>query len=322
LEEELMQRIRTTAVAMALAFLSISAARAAEDTIRRSFNVAPGGTFTLDADVGDVTVRAGNTNTVSVEVVRKGRTSDLRDYEITFAQEGNDVHVRGKYDHSFRFFDFLSAHFTVTVPSTYNLHLATSGGDIKIADIHGEVISKTSGGDLDIGHIDGSVEARTSGGDVKLESAHGKMELHTSGGGIRVGNADGPMTAKTSGGSINIKRVSGDLVAHTSGGSIDIDEALAAVDASTSGGSIHARLSRQPHGDSKLSTSGGTITLTLPSNIAVDLDAHTSGGDVETDMPVTVLGKQTESTLNGRINGGGPKLTLRSSGGDIRVRKM
>ena len=46
------------------------------------------------------------------------------------------------------------------------------------------------------------------------------------------------------------------------------------------------------------------------------------GGWANLLMPVTVLGKQTESTLHGQINGGGPKLTLRSSGGDIRVRKM
>lgn len=56
--------------------------------------------------------------------------------------------------------------------------------------------------------------------------------------------------------------------------------------------------------------------------MALDLDAHTSGGDVTTDMPVTILGRQTESTLNGKVNGGGPKLVLRSSGGDIRVRRM
>jgi hypothetical protein len=36
-------------------------------------------------------------------------------------------------------------------------------------------------------------------------------------------------------------------------------------------------------------------------------------------MPVTIIGKQEESTLNAKLNGGGPRLVLRSSGGDIRV---
>jgi hypothetical protein len=42
---------------------------------------------------------------------------------------------------------------------------------------------------------------------------------------------------------------------------------------------------------------------------------------VESDVPVTILGKQNDSSLNGKLNGGGPKLVLRSSGGDIRLQK-
>jgi len=108
----------------------------------------------------------------------------------------------------------------------------------------------------------------------------------------------------------------------TSGGSISIGEAHGAIDASTSGGSIQARLAQRPGGDSTLKTSGGGITLTVASNVAIDVDAHTSGGDIETDVPVTLLGKQSESTLNGKLNGGGPRVVLRTSGGDIRLRKM
>ena len=37
--------------------------------------------------------------------------------------------------------------------------------------------------------------------------------------------------------------------------------------------------------------------------------------------PVTLLGKQSDSTLNGKLNGGGPRVVLRSSGGDIRLRR-
>jgi len=128
--------------------------------------------------------------------------------------------------------------------------------------------------------------------------------------------------AKSSGGSIDVHHVGGDLYARTSGGSIAIDEALGAVDAQTSGGSIRANFARQPRADSRLSTSGGGITISVAPNVAFDVDAHTSGGDVDTDVPVTLLGRQSESSLQGKINGGGPKLVLRSSGGGIRLRKM
>jgi len=121
---------------------------------------------------------------------------------------------------------------------------------------------------------------------------------------------------------IEVRRVTGNLLAHTSGGSITIGEAGGTIDAETSGGSIEARLSQQPGGESQLRTSGGGITLSVAGNVAIDVDAHTSGGDIETDVPVTLLGKQSDSTLNGKLNGGGPRVVLRSSGGDIRLRKL
>ena len=70
-------------------------------------------------------------------------------------------------------------------------------------------------------------------------------------------------------------------------------------------------------------TSGGGITLTLIPDIAVDLEAKTSGGHVSTDFEVesTIQGKVPKNRLEGRINGGGPLLKLRTSGGSIRLQK-
>src|SRR5207244_9650659 len=117
-----MQRIRTIGVALALALLSVSARAASTETLHRSFNVQPGGTLTIDADVGDITVRTAATNQVNVAVTRTGRASDIRDYEITFSQEGNEVRVKGTREHQWHLFDWnnLEAHFDVTLPQTFN----------------------------------------------------------------------------------------------------------------------------------------------------------------------------------------------------------
>jgi DUF4097 and DUF4098 domain-containing protein YvlB len=328
-----MHRIRTALVACALVLLAVSAAQASIDSnIHKTFNVAEGGTLIVDTDLGDIRVdpRAGG---VTIDVMRRARTSSqskandlFHELELSFAQEGNNVRVTGKYDHPMRWFNFfgeeLSVKFVVTVPPRYNVQLRTSGGDVHVGDLNGEVGAKTSGGDLDLGHINGVVDAHTSGGDVKIAGAHAAVTLSTSGGDVTVGDAAANVSARTSGGDIEINRVAGNLSAHTSGGSISIAEAHGTIDASTSGGSIQAHLAQRPAGDSTLKTSGGGITLTVASSVAIDLDAHTSGGDIETDVPVTLLGKQSESTLNGKLNGGGPRVVLRTSGGDIRLRKM
>ena len=327
-----MHRIRTALVSGALALMAVAAQASIDNNIHRNFNVADGGTLVLDADLGDISINPGGAG-VSIDVLRKARTTSqskandfFRDYEVTFAQEGNTIRVKGKYDRPNKWFNFfgddLDVKYTITVPSRFNVQLATSGGDIHVGDLNGEVRAKTSGGDLDLDRISGVVDARTSGGDVHIDAARSSVTLYTSGGDVSVGDASATVSARTSGGDIEVRRAGGNLIAHTSGGSITIGETRGTIDASTSGGSIEARMAQQPGGDSQLKTSGGGITLSVAPSVALDVDAHTSGGEIETDVPVTLLGKQSESTLNGKLNGGGPRVVLRSSGGDIRLRKL
>lgn len=249
--------------------------------IHRTFNVAPGGTLTLDTDAGDVRVEPGAAG-VTVDVKR------TRNLNVTFAQSGNDVTVSAKDEGPISWFHWNSddARFIVTVPSAYNVRVSTSGGEVHVGDIRGAI------------------------------------RVHTSGGSLEVGNVTGPVDARTSGGSINVGRVEGEVHAHTSGGSITIGDAAGTIDAETSGGSIHARLSRAPRTDSKLSTSGGSISVSIANNIALDVDARSSGGGVESDVPVTIQGRQDDDSLLGKINGGGPRLVLRSSGGGIHIKRL
>lgn len=46
---------------------------------------------------------------------------------------------------------------------------------------------------------------------------------------------------------------------------------------------------------------------------------RTSGGSVSTDHPVETPAYRGREALQGKINGGGPRLELRSSHGSIRV---
>ena len=56
-----MNRIRTATAAVIALFISVAAYAAIESPIHKTFNVAPGGTLTLEADVGDVRVSSGGT---------------------------------------------------------------------------------------------------------------------------------------------------------------------------------------------------------------------------------------------------------------------
>lgn len=319
-----MRRSLTLAISLILA----TSALAAEDVIRRGFNVSDGGTLHLEGGFGNIKIVTGGTG-VAVEITRTagGRRAEkaLKEHSITLEQRGNDVVIVSDIDHDWsRWFGWrdYEVQWNIRVPSRYNVDVETSGGWIDLGNIGGTALARTSGGSIKTGRLTGPSTLKTSGGSITVGGGGGRIEAHTSGGSIHIGDTTGPVEAKTSGGSITLSRVEGDVLARTSGGGIRIEDALGSVDATTSGGSITAQISRQPRSDSRLSTSGGGLTVTLGPAVSVDLDARASGGGVRSDVPVTVLGTQDDDSIRGQVNGGGPKLVLRTSGGGIRVKSL
>ncbi|MBI1925900.1 DUF4097 family beta strand repeat protein [Candidatus Poribacteria bacterium] len=303
-----------------------------EDKIEKTFQVAPGGRLTIDSDRGSIEVRTAARNVVDVEIEKKVKRKDTRaateifkDFVVTLEQKnGRDVVITAKHKRGKDFWNNgrnqLSVHFRITVPQKYNVDLKTARGSISIVALEGEVRVQTSGGSLHFGEIKGALWGQTSGGSIDLKGCQGNVYIKTSGGSLDVGNVDGEVEVETSGGSIHIASVKGNVTARTSGGGIRVEEAGQVI-ATTSGGSIEAHISRQPKGDCALETSGGSVTAYLADDIAVNVDAQTSGGRVSTDLPVamTVQGEMSKNKLQGTINGGGPLLKLRTSGGNMRL---
>ena len=135
--------------------------------------------------------------------------------------------------------------------------------------------------------------------------------------------AGGDSSLRTSSGSILVALAKGKVEARNSGGKIAVSDARDVVQAETSSGDITVNFSAAPNADCRLVVSGGGITVGLPRSAALNLDAHSSGGKIVTEVPVTVAvqGEQKHGVLQGKLNGGGPALMLRSSSGDIRLRE-
>lgn len=338
---------RAMAILAAAAWLC--AAAEVEDRTRKSIPVQPGGRLTLDAEWGSIEVQPADTRAIEVEVYRKvdAPTREesekiLKDFELEVSQSGNDVFLRGVFKTGWRpesevrgsrrrhcrdgqclaYAEYLRTHqYKVLAPREFNTDLTTRGGSITVGDLKGEVRGKTSGGALHFGRIDGPIWGRTSGGSVTLSGSTGPADLHTSGGSIRVGEVTGEVSARTSGGSIHIERATGRVAAKTSGGNIEVKESSGVIEASTSGGSVRAALLAQLKAPCRLTTSGGNIVVYLGASVGVDLDASASSGRVAVDFPVTVRGTLNPRQLKAPLNGGGPALYLRTSGGGIQIRK-
>ncbi|MBL9187607.1 MAG: DUF4097 family beta strand repeat protein [Opitutaceae bacterium] len=296
---------------------ALPALAAIERVVEKTFAVGGAGTLRVETQGGAIRVQPGASAAVRVVARQKIRASTeaeadelLQKLELTLEQSGNDVSAVARYEKrsswSFGAWPPVTVEFEVTVPAEFATRLRTSGGGIVVGSLSGACEARTSGGAIKLGDIGGAVIAQTSGGGITLASGGGTAKLHTSGGSITVGRVAGAADLATSGGGITIEAVGGKLRAHTSGGSIraGITGALAE--------------------DCSLSTSGGSVRVNVSPTAAFHLDAATSGGGVDAEGLTITLEKsgRDRSRLAGAVNGGGPVLKLRSSGGGIAVRAM
>lgn len=307
------------------ALLTLSGAALA--AINHDFDVAAdGGKLVVEAEGARLNVRGGSGNQVRVAISRGSDDADEieDDYDIEFSQRGDSVTVTLEHRRGWSFSNWFSKSLVVEIdlPTRFDVDLRSSGGSVTVRDLIGNTRAQTSGGSLRFEDVDGPIYGRTSGGSIYLEGTTGDADVVTSGGSIRIGKVDGAINARTSGGSISIEQAGGPVFAKTSGGSINVGEVQGAIEASTSGGKISAKIVAQPNADSKLTTSGGSVTVYLEPSIAVALDARTSGGRVHNDLPIALQGSTSKTKMVGNLNGGGPKLTLRSSGGSVNVRAL
>ncbi|MDX1618455.1 MAG: DUF4097 family beta strand repeat-containing protein [Balneolaceae bacterium] len=273
------------------------------------FDISSPGELEVQTSGGHITVEASENNRVRVEmyVRRNGRDltpsdTDLDDFDIEISQTGNRVTAiadrRGRSRNWGR--NNISISFVVFTPRAISAELRTSGGHIAVTGLDGEQRLSTSGGHLKMNNLKGTVSARTSGGHIEIRDFVGDMNARTSGGHIEVEHSEGTIELHTSGGHISLNQLSGQVEATTSGGSIEAD-----------------LTSIEPRGfGANLRTSGGHINVTVPEGIGLDLDLK--GNRVSTKLE-NFSGEIERDEVEGSINGGGPKLTARTSGGTVRI---
>ena len=296
-----------------------------EAGIARTFSIAPAGELVVQAERAKVVVRGGSDQVrVSLQRGDDDATDIEDDYDIGFEQTGDRLVVTA-IAHQGLLGSWGEEQLAISVetPSGFRADIDTSGGSVRVAEIAGPLQVRTSGGSVRIEDVPGVVQVRTSGGSIRHAGTSASVDANTSGGSIAIGNVQGAVLARTSGGRIAIERA-GPITARTSGGSIAIGQAHGAVQAKTSGGSIEATLAAQPQDDSELRTSGGSITLRFAPDIALDVNASASGGRVRVGDDLALAGDHLErgepwSNVQGSLNGGGPALRLRTSGGSIRL---
>jgi len=225
----------------------------------------------------------------------------------------------------------------------------TGGGSIDVGTINGDIGLHTGGGSIEVHHANGKIIAETGGGSVEIISATQGASIETGGGGIEVRQCSGKIKVSTGGGSVDLGDIGGAAEIDTGGGSIHLTSAKGHVDAHTGGGGIElygvpsaraetgaggivVKLVRTgaPPRDSMIETSAGDITIYIASDVAISVRASVdlgNGHHITSDFPDIHIasegGPWSPRTLNaeGKLNGGGPVLKVRTTTGDICFRR-
>jgi DUF4097 and DUF4098 domain-containing protein YvlB len=217
---------------------------------------------------------------------------------------------------------------------TGRLNVRTSGGSLNIIGVQSDVSAQTSGGSVYIEDVQGSVRARTSGGSMDVGRVTQDVSIQTSGGDIEVADIGGRTDARTSGGDIEGRTLRGSVDVTTSAGDIELADVQAGVDARTSIGDIEVELTLSDFSEdytTELTTSHGDIEIVLPPDLPASIEATVEPlyqwdrDDILSDFPLsrTTPNDERSRTLrsSGDINGGGPRIELRTNGGSIRIER-
>jgi DUF4097 and DUF4098 domain-containing protein YvlB len=148
--------------------------------------------------------------------------------------------------------------------------------------------------------------------------------VHTGDGSIRLHGLHGPLRADTGDGSIQGDDLDGTLDANTGDGSVHISGRFDNVQLHTQDGSVEleAKHGSRLQSDWRVQTGDGSVRVHLPGDLSADLELHTGDGHIRVDLPLTVGGTQKEHEFRGKLNGGGPSLTVRTGDGSINVSSL
>ena len=124
----------------------------------------------------------------------------------------------------------------------------------------------------------------------------------------------------TANGEVRVRGTEGRLNASTTNGDIDVTAVRGGADGRTTNGSVAAEITKVPSGGQmELQTTNGNVALALPRDVQAEVNANTTNGRVSINYNVTVTGTINSKSIRGKIGGGGARIVLSTTNGNIDV---
>ena len=278
---------------------------------------------------------------VSVEVVKNGDTYEVRPsgYDLSDARISVDLEV--------------------SVPKNSPLTVKTDKGDVQVSDMTADIGVTDQNGDVEVRNIAGEVLIEMHKGDVKVNDSKGDVKVSGKGGEIDVTNAAasltvdgdfyGPVRAdkvskgvrlispktdltlsalaghlEAASGNLDVVDAPGNLSVRTRDNEISIENPGGKVNIDNRNAAISVRFSSAPKEDVSITNSSGEISLSLPGSSSFAIQADCRNCDISSEFPGLgpVKAPSGDASVAGIYGSGkGPKITLKTSYGNITLRR-
>lgn len=309
---------RSLLVAAFLPFLPCAARGAITRVVERSFPVAAGSRPLLEMEVfyGNIMVEEGAADEIRIQIKQDFEADNEASVEriagklsLDLTPSDKGLSVKAEYSRklqwSFENWPPVKLYFTLRVPRTCDLNLFTRDGSVLVGELDSKAQVRTHYGRIHFKGITGSIQARSQFGDISIAHCRGPLNLRSISGSFQVG----PVTGHA------------DVFGY--GGEIEVSSSGGGIKAETSGADLSVGFAHPIQAPAVLKTGGADIILTLDPRSACELDLRSSlFGKVinlKDSLPLELVsgapGKN--SRVQARLNGGGPQIRGRASGGNV-----
>jgi DUF4097 and DUF4098 domain-containing protein YvlB len=259
---------------------------------------------------GDIAVRAGTTDTTTVQLTPRGRGGEELVGRFTVEQRGDEVVILApKVRESIFTLGKASVDIEVTLPERSILDARTGAGDIDVTGLMDRCRVATGSGDITLDEFAGG-DLKSGSGDLTARVVRGDLSLKTGSGDITIDTTSAAVDLVSGSGDVTVRRAEGPLKAKTGSGDLVIVASAADLDVIT--GTGDDKLVAVHTGEIRAKTGTGDVTVGNTTGVATYLDLNTVTGDVEVDLDQADGPGDAESTA---------ALYVQSGSGDIHVKR-
>jgi DUF4097 and DUF4098 domain-containing protein YvlB len=208
-----------------------------------------------------------------------------------------------------------------------SLKVTNSNGDVKINTYDGNTVKLDAEKKISETHEDQldktEINVTEENNEIIIETIYLEPEITrvTVNMDITVPDYVNVESVQSSNGDVTIKNVEGYVSASSSNGDVEVRGTTGVSDVSSSNGHVTVEVFDFLE-DISISSSNGNVIVYILSTLNATIDMQTSNGDVSVSGITLDKSLDEDKHVTGTLNGGGYKIYIHSSNGDVELKKL